>query len=394
MMDTKLFRRIHCVAVLVVSLMLSGLAAGVLAQSKAEEDPEVRMGREAAQEIERTLRLVTDPALVERVNRIGQEIAAVANSLEIPITWGINKRSQFTYTFKVVDDKDVNAFSLPGGFIYVNKGLLDYVQSDHELAAVLAHEIAHASHHHLLRLGQENEKINRRVTLPALLVLVLSGAPPRDLSNVMMGVQLYQIAKLNGYTQEAEMDADHAAIYYLTRTKYNPVGMLTFMERLARDEARRPERQLGIFRTHPPSRERAQAMLNLFKQLDIPVNRRAVARILPVELREKSGQSGSLTEVYLDSVPVFTPADSNGRSSAERARQIGERLDSLLNDGIQMFDIRLSSDKRTVVARNNPILTVEPEDAALHGKSMQELAEQASNAIKRALWNELIQRAY
>ncbi len=394
MMDTKLFRRIHCVAVLVVSLMLSGLAAGVLAQSKAEEDPEVRMGREAAQEIERTLRLVTDPALVERVNRIGQEIAAVANSLEIPITWGINKRSQFTYTFKVVDDKDVNAFSLPGGFIYVNKGLLDYVQSDHELAAVLAHEIAHASHHHLLRLGQENEKINRRVTLPALLVLVLSGAPPRDLSNVMMGVQLYQIAKLNGFTQEAEMDADHAAIYYLTRTKYNPVGMLTFMERLARDEARRPERQLGIFRTHPPSRERAQAMLNLFKQLDIPVNRRAVARILPVELREKSGQSGSLTEVYLDSVPVFTPADSNGRSSAERARQIGERLDSLLNDGIQMFDIRLSSDKRTVVARNNPILTVEPEDAALHGKSMQELAEQASNAIKRALWNELIQRAY
>jgi len=390
----KQFRRIHCVAVLVVSLALSGLATGVFAQPKAEEDPEVRMGRDAAQEIERTLRLVTDPALVERVNRIGQEVAAVANALEIPVTWGINKRSQFTYTFKVVDDKDVNAFSLPGGFIYVNKGLLDYVQSDHELAAVLAHEIAHAAHHHLLRLGQENEKINRRVTLPALLVLVLSGAPPRDLSNVMMGVQLYQIAKLNGFTQEAEMDADHAAIYYLTRTKYNPVGMLTFMERLARDEARRPERQLGIFRTHPPSRERAQAMLNLFKELNIPVNRRAVARILPVELREKNVQNLNLTEVYLDSVPVFAPADSNGKSSAERARQIGERLDSLLNDGIQMFDIRLSSDKRTVVARNNPILTVEPEDAALYGKSMQELAEQVSNAIKRALWNELIQRAY
>jgi Zn-dependent protease with chaperone function len=393
-MNKKLPRRACFIVAFVSSLMLSGLVAGVFAQPKPEEDPEVRMGREAAQEIERTLRLITDPALVERVNRIGQEIAAVANALEIPITWGIDKRSQFTYTFKVVDDKDVNAFSLPGGFIYVNKGLLDYVQSDHELAAVLAHEIAHAAHHHLLRLGQENEKINRRVTLPALLVLVLSGAPARDLSNVMMGVQLYQIAKLNGYTQEAEMDADHAAIYYLTHTNYNPVGMLTFMERLARDEARRPARQLGIFRTHPPSRERAQAMLSLFKELNIAVNRRAVARILPVELREKSVQDRNLTEVYLDSVPVFAPADSNGRSSAERARQIGERLDSLLNDGIQMFDIRLSSDRRTVVARNNPILTIEPEDAALYGKSMQELAEQVSNAIKRALWNELIQRAY
>jgi hypothetical protein len=65
-----------------------------------------------------------------------------------------------------------------------------------------------------------------------------------------------------------------------------------------------------------------------------------------------------------------------------------------LNDGIQMFDIRLSSDRRTVVARSHPILTIEPEDAALYGKSMQELAEQVSNAIKRALWNELIQRAY
>ena len=390
----KRFLTIRVIRLLVVSLVFGGLASEVFAQPNAEEDPEVRMGREAAQEIERTLRIIDDPALVERVNRIGQEIAAVANASNIPITWGINKRSQFQYTFKVVDDNDVNAFSLPGGFIYVNKGLLDYVQSDHELAAVLAHEIAHAAHHHLLRLGQENEKINRRVTLPALLVMVLSGAPARDLSNVMMGVQLYQIAKLNGFTQEAEIDADRAAILYLMQTKYNPVGMLTFMERLARDEARRPERQLGIFRTHPPSRERAQAMLNLFRELNIPVNRRAVARILPVELREKTVQDRNLVEVYLDSVPVFAPADREGQTSAERARQISERLDSLLNEGIQMFDIRLSSDRRTVVARSHPILTIEPEDAALHGKSMQELAEQVSNAIKRALWNEQIQRAY
>lgn len=390
----KPFLRTILFSMLVVSLVCGGLAVGALAQSKQEEDPEVRMGREAAQEIERTLRLVTDPVLVERVNRIGQEIAAVANDSDIAITWGINKRSKFQYIFKVVDDKDVNAFSLPGGFIYVNKGLLDYVQSDHELAAVLAHEIAHAAHHHLLKLGEENEKINRRVTLPALLVMVLTGAPARDLSNVMVGVQLYQIAKLNGFTQEAELDADRAAVLYLMRTKYNPVGMLTFMERLARDEARRPDRQLGIYRTHPPSRERAQAMLNLFRELNIPVNRRAVARILPVELREKAMQNGSLTEVYLDSVFVFAPADCSGQTSAERAHQIRERLDSLLNGGIQMYDIRLASDRRTVIARNNPIVTIEPEDAALHGRSVQELAEQVSNAIKRALWNEVIQRAY
>lgn len=381
--------------VVAAALLLGWLASAVVdAQSKPEEDPEVRMGREAAQEIERTLRLVNDPELVERVNRIGQEIAEVANSMQIPVLWGIPNRKPFQYTFKVVDDKDVNAFSLPGGFIYVNRGLLEYVQSDHELAAVLAHEIAHAAHHHLIKLGQENEKINRRVTLPALLVMVLSGAPARDLSNVMMGVQLYQIARLNGFTQEAEMDADHAAILYLSRTRYNPVGMLTFMERLARDEARRPERQLGIFRTHPPSRERAQAMLKLLRELGYPINRRAVSRILPVELKPRQFQDTELTEIYLDNLPVFAPAARDGMTSAERARQISERLDTLLNEGIQMYDIRLASDRRTVVARNVPILTVEPEDALVHGKSMQELAEQVSNAIKRALWNEQIQRAY
>ncbi|MCS6949083.1 MAG: M48 family metalloprotease [Armatimonadota bacterium] len=379
---------------LVVSLLLSGLSQGIWAQPKQEEDEEVRIGREAAAEIERTMRLITDPALVERVNRIGQEIAAVANSVEIPLTWGLPRKTQFQYTFKVVDDPDVNAFSLPGGFIYVNKGLLDYVQSDHELAAVLAHEIAHAAHRHLMKLGQENEKINRRVTLPALLVMVLSGAPARDLSNVMLGVQLYQIAKMSGFTQEAEVDADQAAIHYLTHTQYNPVGMLTFMERLARDEARRPERQLGIFRTHPPSRERALAMVNLFRKLGIPINRRAVARILPVELRQKTVRDKSLTEIYLDSVPIFAPADRDGMTSAERAREISARLDSLLNEGVQMYDIRLASDGRTVVARSSPILTVEPEDADLHGIGVRELAERVSNAIKRALWNEVIQRAY
>lgn len=386
-------RTVRWLWLLVALLLVAGLSPATRAHQQGEED-DVRIGKEAVAEIERTMRLITDPAVVERVNRIGQEIAAVANSVQIPLTWGLPRKAEFQYTFKVVDDPDVNAFSLPGGFIYVNKGLLDYVQSDHELAAVLAHEVAHAAHRHLMRLARENEKINRRVTLPALLVMVLTGAPARDLSNVMLGVQLYQIAKMSGFTQEAEMDADQAAIHYLMHTQYNPVGMLTFMERLARDEARRPERQLGIFRTHPPSRERAQAMMELFRKLGIQVNRRAVARILPVELREKTLQDKSLTEIYLDSVPIFLPADRDGITSAERAREISARLDTLLNEGIQMYDIRLASDGRTVVARNNPILTVEPEDADLQGISVQELAQRVSTAIKRALWNEVIQRAY
>ena len=85
--------------------------------------------------------------------------------------WGSSQLKQFNYTFRVVDDKDVNAYSLPGGFIYVNKGLLDYVHSDDELAGVLAHEITHASHHHMVKLMHEQSKI-QNVLLPALARLV------------------------------------------------------------------------------------------------------------------------------------------------------------------------------------------------------------------------------
>src|SRR5579872_2476080 len=119
------------------------------------EDPEVKLGRENAAENDKNIKLVTDAAVVDRVNRIGQEIAAVANSVEIPAIWGTPNVKKFAYTFKVVDDKDVNAYSLPGGFIYVNKGLLDYVHSDDELAGVLAHEITHAAHHHMVKLMHE-----------------------------------------------------------------------------------------------------------------------------------------------------------------------------------------------------------------------------------------------
>src|SRR5262249_439382 len=138
-------------------LQLAGLAvfllcahSPALAQKTAKpppEDPEVKVGRDSAAETEKEVKFITEPAIVERVNRIGQEIAAIANSTEIPATWGDPKVKKFNYSFRVVDDKDVNAFSLPGGFIYVNKGLLDYVHSDDELAGVLAHEVAHAAHH-------------------------------------------------------------------------------------------------------------------------------------------------------------------------------------------------------------------------------------------------------
>src|SRR5258706_8226318 len=139
-----------------------------------EEDPEVKLGRENAKANDEApgMKLITDAKLLDRVNKIGQELAAVANVEKVTALWGSSDVKKFAYTFKIVDDKDVNAYSLPGGFIYVNKGTLDYVHSDDELAGVLAHEIAHASHHHMMKLIREQNKM-QPLTLLALLAAVL-----------------------------------------------------------------------------------------------------------------------------------------------------------------------------------------------------------------------------
>src|SRR5207247_1497435 len=115
----------------------------------------------------------------DRLNKIGQEIAAVANVEKVPALWGNAEVKKFSYTFKIVDDKDVNAYSLPGGFVYVNKGLLDYIHSDDELAGVLGHEIAHAAHHHMMKLLKEQSKMQPFLPL-AILAMVLAGGKGSD----------------------------------------------------------------------------------------------------------------------------------------------------------------------------------------------------------------------
>ena len=133
----------------------AGGAQSPLADPTPVDDGEVKLGRMNAEENDRQVKLITDSKILERVNRIGSELARIANNYPIPASWGSSQLKPFRYTFKVVDDKDVNAYSLPGGFIYVHKGLIDAVRSDDELAGVLAHEIAHAAHHHVLKLLRE-----------------------------------------------------------------------------------------------------------------------------------------------------------------------------------------------------------------------------------------------
>jgi hypothetical protein len=358
----------------------------------AAEDPEVKMGREAHEDLLKSgIKIIRDPKVVERVETIGKKIAAVTNQTPIEATYGSSKLVPYEYRFFVVDDKDVNAFSLPGGYIYINKGLLNYVQSDDELAGVLGHEIIHAAHHHVAKLQKEQTRLNGQM-LWGLFAAFLARVPSEDVYNLMTGLQLLAVQKVNGHGQNAERDADRAGIIVARKAGYNPVGALTFMERLARDEKARREVELGIFRTHPPSRERADAMIAQITGMGLPINRREVTNAIKAEVRQAAAGNGAApagaADVVLGGRVLFRAA------SPERAERAAQVINRLLDQDLQIYDIKQNG--AAVVARGQTILRVEPDDAALAepAGSAEAVAEQAFKVLRTALYKQFLDGAY
>lgn len=353
------------------------------AASAVKEDPEVKMGREAHEELLKSgIKIVRDPKIIERVETIGKKIATATNANPVPATFGSDKFVKYDYQFFVVDDKDVNAFSLPGGFIYINKGLLDYVQSDDELAGVLGHEIVHAAHHHVAKLQREQSRLNNQLAL-GLLAAILARVPTEDTYNLMTGLQLLAVQKVNGHGQNAERDADHAGIVVAAKAGYNPVGALTFMERLARDERARREVELGVFRTHPPSPERADAMIAQIKAMNLPINRRAVTNAIKASTRGVEVSGREVTELLLDGKVLFRSA------SANRAEGAAAKINRLLDEDLQLFELKQKG--ATVSARGQAILVVQPDDAEVSAQTSPEaVADQAVKVLRNVLYKQAL----
>jgi beta-barrel assembly-enhancing protease len=359
-------------------LVIPALTPRALPQDKKPaaaplEDPEVKLGRESHEEmIKSGLKLVTDPALVKRVETMGQKLAAIINQTPIPALYGSeNKVSRpFVYRFFIVDDPDTNAFALPGGYVYVNKGLLKYAQSDDELAGVVGHEIIHAAHSHGAKLQREQSKLNTQMAIAAL-GAILGKVPLQDTGNLLTGFQLLAIQKVNGYGQTAERDADQGGIILAQKAGYNPVGMLTFMERLARDQRSHPDVELGIFRTHPPEKVRAEAMITQITQLGMPINRRATADILKVATRT----DGPMTEVLLDGkVFLRTP-------KPERAKEVAAALDKALDQDLQVYDVRKQG--TSIQIRGQNLVTLETTDGTA---PLDKLADDACKMLRLSLY--------
>ncbi|MBC7287214.1 MAG: M48 family metalloprotease [Armatimonadetes bacterium] len=354
-------------------LVLSAIA---LAGWSAEE--ERRIGEQVCAEIEKEYKRWDNPDVLKRVQAIVDEI--------VPHT----DRPEVKYEVRLLDIAEKNAFSIPGGFVYVTKGLIEDVQSDDELAAVLAHEIAHNCTYDALRQAKRSSKMFLG-SLAAGIVAVLLGAQSDVVSATVTAGLYARQAVLSHYSIDIEAQADANAVRYLLKTKYNPVGLLTFMERLARAERREVPPDQGIFQTHPLSRERVANLMNILTAAGVRINRRAVTQWRKPELKEVQVGEAKWPAVTWWDQTVFVVVGTDPQSASKRAQEILERLTEALAAGAMRTDFTIEGrgDHTDLVAGSRVILTVTSEDAKSQGKQDHaELAKDALSAILRALARE------
>jgi beta-barrel assembly-enhancing protease len=212
---------------------------------------EIALGKGLAQEVERTSKLIDDPIVTEYVNRVGQNLVR-------------NSDAQVPFTIKVIDSDEVNAFALPGGFFYVNSGLILRAQEESELAGVMAHEISHVTARHGTKQATKGE-IMQLATIP----LILLGPGGWAGYGIYEALQLAIPLSYLKFSRDSEREADFLGIQYMYKAGYDPNSYVTFFERIQADEKRRPGTIPKLFSTHPPTPER------------IADAQKEIARILP-----------------------------------------------------------------------------------------------------------------
>jgi len=376
--------------VLALALLLCGAlatpqdqqAGGAVDQPQVQVDPkhqenlknDVKLGKSVAKQIEEELKFSENEEYKERVQRIGQEIAAIANTTRVKVTWGDGRLSPYEYHFFVLEGEDVNAFSVPGGFIYIYEGLIEFSESDDELAGVIAHEVAHASFRHIATMQKKQEKLDW-ISLGAILAVILS---PRDAGNILVPAGFAIQGVQSGWSVDAEESADFGGLQYIMKSKYNPLGTLTFMERLAYRDVHKPRIDWGIFQTHPPSQERAKTLVGELRALSVPFNRSSVTKSL--RATNKIGDTG--IELWFGETKVHVFSGDAAQTRADRA---SDHLNEFFDRIPALYELQARG--QTLYGSNRRLFDIEADDAQAEGRSVEESTSVAVQALKKALFD-------
>lgn len=233
------------------STFILGLAAGVTISSAScsiSRSDEVQLGQQASADINRQLPIVEDPVVHNYINRLGNRIAA-------------HTERDFNYQFYVVNIEEVNAFAVPGGFIYINRGVIERSRNMSELAGVMAHEIAHVDRRH----GAAQLERVQRANLGLTAAFVLLGRMPTGLE--ALAVDVAGAAVFARYSRGAEQEADAEAVNLLMASGINPNGLVSFFRTLMEERRRQPSQVEQWFASHPLTEDRIQETQAMIQRL-------------------------------------------------------------------------------------------------------------------------------
>jgi len=217
------------------------------------ENQEIAVGRQADEQVKKQYQVFESKALQDYVNRVGQRLAKQSH------------RPGLHYRFTVLDSAEINAFALPGGYVYITRGIMAYLNSEAELAAVVGHEIGHVTARHGVRQQSAAQAANIGLTIASIFVPQINTNLGQNLANLMGG------ALLSGYGREQELEADRLGAQYLARADYDPQAIISVLRvlknqelkdiELAKQEGREPRRYSGLFATHPDNDTRLKEVV-------------------------------------------------------------------------------------------------------------------------------------
>lgn len=341
----------HLMRRIIVLVVCFAFIINLAALPKAEagslisKDQEISIGRDVAKQLEKQYGLVDDPALQERVNRIGQSLVAVCDRKDLP------------YSFKVLNSKEVNAMAAPGGYVYVFKGLIDLMPSDDELAGVIGHEVGHVVARHTVKQMEKSLGIG-------ILFGVIFGDRGLMLQNLAFN------AIMAGYSRDDEREADRLGFMHSYKAGYNPYSMMIGLQKLSEMDQKY---HYDLFSDHPEGRARVALVQKYMDE----------AKIKPQAIVLEDGKGAQVVDGDWKLPPIYASYDGyKAQYRAEFAAGSLYRLSQLADYSSDKFITDSDGTNCTIYYDDQKVITLTPEDAATTGISVMDLAGTYIQTIK------------
>lgn len=323
---------------------------------------ELKIGRKGSQEVEKQYPRVLDPSTEAKLAMIAAKLTP-------------HLQRDLEYSVRIIEMKQPNAFSLPGGITYFTTGMLDFLKSEDEIAAVMCHEFIHADRAHGIVQAKRNNALSLLTIAGLIAAAQAGGKSGAGIAAMSSGLQT---ALMNSYSIDLEKEADAMGIDVLRKAGYNPAAMLTMMERMKLEKLKRAQYQLGIYQTHPEEDERVEAAMKYLRDNGIEIERKDVVCSLKVTLEEDSDS----VRLLVDGEPIL--AAPAGGEAKRLFSELAERLDGALELEIAPYDVKVAAAEggSVLMIRRDKILS---ERELLPGMpALSELRDRINDALNRA----------